>query len=175
MRGMPRSTLALLLPLALASCAAPRAALAPTPTATATTASDGRAGVVAFNRALIDAMRRMDNTAIVALWEDDGVTLLPGAKPVLGKRAIVTMLEEIARKYPAARMKSFEMECAGIEIEGDVAHEYCDEHQIVELGTGEPPFDGRGKMLFVLHRGADGVWRLRREMWNEGAAAKEQK
>jgi ketosteroid isomerase-like protein len=38
------------------------------------------------------------------------------------------------------------------------------------LPNGKPPFDGQGKMLLVLHRGPDGKWRMRREMWNEGIA-----
>ena len=64
-------------------------------------------------------------------------------------------------------MKSFEIACEDIEIAGDIAHEVCFAHQVVELDPGEAPFDGWGKILLVLHRGADGHWRLRREMWNE--------
>jgi ketosteroid isomerase-like protein len=37
----------------------------------------------------------------------------------------------------------------------------------VFLPAGKPAFDGWGTLLLVLHRGADGKWRLRREMWNE--------
>jgi ketosteroid isomerase-like protein len=34
----------------------------------------------------------------------------------------------------------------------------------------KPPFNGRGKMLFVLRRDLDGKWRLQREMWNQAEA-----
>jgi ketosteroid isomerase-like protein len=119
---------------------------------------------------MTDATRQMDNAATIALWEDDGVSLLPGTKPIEGKQAIGAFIADVTAKFPGAHMRSFEMTCAGIEIAGDVATEYCDEHQIVDLAPGKPPFDGRGKMLFVLHRGADGKWRLRREMWNQGVA-----
>ena len=32
-------------------------------------------------------------------------------------------------------------------------------------------FDGLRKMSLVLHRGTDGVWRLRQEMWNQAEPA----
>ena len=127
---------------------------------------DRRAEVEAFNRATIDATLRMDNEALLGLWEEDGVTLLPGTDPVVGKPSIRAFLQKVTTEMPGAHMRSFEMHCSGLEISGDVATEYCDEHQVVDLPGGKPPFDGKGKLLYVLHRGEGGVWRLRREMWN---------
>ena len=40
----------------------------------------------------------------------------------------------------------------------------------MQLPAGKPPFDGWGKMLLVLHKGADGKWRVKQEMWNQGLA-----
>jgi ketosteroid isomerase-like protein len=128
-------------------------------------ARDDRGGIEAFNRALADATRRMDSPAVLALWEPDGAALLPDTAATVGAPAIRAVMDDVTRAHPEARMRSFEMTCTGIEIAGDLAHEYCDEHQIVDLGGGAPAFDGRGRMLFVLHRGNDGAWRLRREMW----------
>jgi ketosteroid isomerase-like protein len=122
----------------------------------------------AFNLALHDATLHMDNAAVLALWEDDGVSLLPNAKPLAGKQAIGDFVANVMRAMPEAHMTSFEMTCSGIEIAGDNATEYCFEHQVVDLGAGKQPFDGAGTMLLVLHRGGDGKWRLRREMWNQG-------
>jgi uncharacterized protein (TIGR02246 family) len=131
-------------------------------------ASDAPREIARFNQQMIDATRRMDDAAILALWEDDGASLLPGAAPLAGKAALRELLATIHAQHPRARMASFEMSCEGLEVAsaGDVAHEYCREHQVVEE-DGQPTFDGRGRMLFVLHRGADGVWRLRREMWQQ--------
>ena len=126
------------------------------------------AGVESFNQAMRDATLRMDSAAIVALWEDDGVTLLPGDKAIVGKKAIFDAIDTAVKGLPDPKMESFEMTCAGIEATADTASEYCDEHQVVSFKNGDPPFDGRGKVLFVLHRGPDGKWRLRREMWNQG-------
>ncbi|MEO7205795.1 MAG: nuclear transport factor 2 family protein [Steroidobacteraceae bacterium] len=126
------------------------------------------AGIEEFNRALVQATTRMDNAAALALWEDDGITLLPQTKPIIGKKAIAKFLDDVSSQLTGARMEKFEMRCFDIERSGDLATEWCEEHQHVLLPDGKPPFDGRGKMLLILHRGADGKWRMRREMWNEG-------
>lgn len=127
------------------------------------------AGIEAFNKALSDATLHMDNAATMALWDEEGASLLPSTEPIVGKKAISEFMDKVTSQLPGAHMKSFEMQCSGIEQSGDWASEWCDEHQIVELGKGKPDFDGRGRMLLVLHRGADGKWRLRREMWQPTA------
>ena len=126
-------------------------------------------GIEAFNRALTDATARMDNAAALALWEDDGISLLPLTKPIIGKQALSKFYDEVASQLAGARMEKFDMHCFDIETEKDWATEWCHEHQHLILPNGKPPFDGSGKMLLVLHRGADGKWRLRREMWNAEA------
>ncbi len=131
--------------------------------------SDPRAEIAAFNRALDSATRAMDNAASVALWEDDGVSLLPSTKPIVGKRQIAEFINRVTSATPATRMESFTMECFDIRVSGAWASEWCNEHQRVLLKGGQV-FDGRGKMLLVLHRGADGKWRLHEEMWNSGDA-----
>jgi ketosteroid isomerase-like protein len=128
------------------------------------------AGIAEFNRALIQATTQMDNAAVLALWDDDGIALLPQTKPMIGKRALAKFLDEVSSQLPGARMEKFELKCFDAESNGDTATEWCEEHQHVVFPDGKPPFDGRGKMLLVLHRGADGKWRMRREMWNQGIA-----
>ncbi|MBU6199166.1 MAG: DUF4440 domain-containing protein [Xanthomonadaceae bacterium] len=133
----------------------------------ALTAHAASTEIEAFNRAWADATRRIDNTAALALWEDDGVSLLPSTPPIVGKPAIAKMLDDIAKQVPGAHMRSFELQCHDIKVSGDWASEWCTEHQVVEMPNGKPPFDGRGKLLVILHRGADGHWRLQTEMWNQ--------
>ena len=128
------------------------------------------ADIEAWNRALVDVTRRMDNPGVLALWEDDGVSLLPSTKPIVGKKAIAAFLDQVTGEMPGAKVVTFEMACSGIEVAGDWASEWCEEHQVVSFPGGKPPFVGWGKMLFVLHRGTDAKWRLRREMWNQGLA-----
>ncbi len=124
------------------------------------------AEIAAFNRALDEATRKMDNAAVLALWEDDGVSLLPGQAPLVGKKAIAKFLDEITAKFPGGKMQTFEMQCYDVRVDGRMASEWCTEHQVVHFADGKPPFDGRGKMLLVLHKGDDGAWRLQKEMWN---------
>lgn len=128
-------------------------------------AGDARAEIEGFNLRLDAATRSMDNAATMALWAEDGVSLLPDSKPTVGKAAIAAMLDGVTAQIKGARMEHFEMHCEGIEVSGDLASEWCNEHQVVNLPGGKPPFDGRGRMLLVLRRGGEGHWLLLREMW----------
>jgi len=132
-----------------------------------TTPQNPRAEIEAFNRRFEDATRRMDNAATVSLWADDGISLLPSTEPIVGKAAISAFLDNVTSQIKGAKMEKFEMECFATEVSGDIASEWCNEHQVVQLPGGKPPFDGRGRMLLVLRKGADGRWLLLREMWNQ--------
>jgi ketosteroid isomerase-like protein len=159
-RSSPFFAAALYFAVLAAACAQPQPAASPPAEV------DRRGEIEAFNRHVIDATSRMDDAALTAIWEDDGVSLLPGMAPIAGKSAIGAFIAKVSADNPGAKMRSFEMTCSGVEVHGDFASEYCEEHQIVDI-PGKPTFDGRGKLLYVLHRGADGVWRVRREMWNQ--------
>ena len=126
-----------------------------------------RTEIEAFNRNFEDATRRMDNAATLALWADDGISLMPSTRPIVGKAAIAAFMDSVMAQIKGARMEKFEMACFSIDVSGDTASEWCSEHQVVQMPGGKPPFDGRGKMLLVLKRSADGKWRLLREMWNQ--------
>jgi len=155
-------------PLSLSIACLAAAACTPVAPARQPPPADGRAEIEAFNRAISDQTRRMDTAASLAMWEDEGVSLLPETEPLVGKRAIAAFLEKVTAGLQGAKMETFEMECSGIEVSGDWASEWCKEHQVVSLPGGKPPFVGWGKILYVLHRGTDGAWRIRREMWNMG-------
>jgi ketosteroid isomerase-like protein len=152
MRELPSALLIL--------CAVPAVAAAQ-----AAPPADG-AGVERFNQAFADATRRMDDSATIALWEEDGISLLPSTPPVVGRRAIGDLITGVSRQFPGAHMLSFDLACHGLEGSGPWASEWCTEHQVVRI-SADNTFDGWGKMLLVLHRGRDGHWRLSREMWNQ--------
>ena len=141
--------------------------LATSLTAIAQTTESANAEIQVFNHKLEEATRRMDNAATLALWTEDGISLLPSTKPIVGKPAIAAFLESVTAPIKGAKMQKFEMECFAIDVSGNLATEWCTEHQIVQMPGGKPPFDGHGKMLLVLRRGSDGNWRMEREMWNQ--------
>lgn len=130
-----------------------------------------RAGIESLNRALADVTRRFDVDATVALWEEDGISLLPLTRPLVGRAAIAHYLADTAARMPGAHVDVFELQCHDIRIEGGWASEWCEEHQVVTVPGRKVPFDSHGVLLLVLHRGADRSWRLAREMWNEAARA----
>ena len=112
-------------------------------------------GIDAFNHAFADATRHMDTQATLALWDDDGVSLLPSTNPIVGKAAITKFLNDVMASIPGAHMTKFESTCFDEQLSGDWATEWCTEHQIDALPNGNPPFNGYGKMLLVLHRGIE--------------------
>jgi ketosteroid isomerase-like protein len=83
------------------------------------------------------------------------------------RAALAKFYDDVMKDLAGARMEKFDLKCFDIETAQDWASEWCQEHQHMSLPAGRPPFDGWGTLLLVLHRGVDGKWRLRREMWNE--------
>jgi ketosteroid isomerase-like protein len=108
----------------------------------------------------------MDNAAVLALWEENGVSVLPNAPPLVGKPAIGESLERIALELPCTKMNLFTLDCTTVALEGDFASERCVEHRIIGFPDGKPPLESRSRVLHVLHRRA-GRWRIRAEMRNE--------
>jgi len=54
-------------------------------------------------------------------------------------------------------------------VSGAWASGWAFEHQVARPpDASKPAFDGHGRMLLVLHREADGNWRIKREMCNQG-------
>jgi uncharacterized protein (TIGR02246 family) len=130
--------------------------------------AEGREEIEAFNKRFLAAHLAMDSAAILGMWADDGVSLLPETQPIIGKPAIAKFLAAVSEQLEGYRMAKMELDFQGIETSGDWASEWANEHQVVEPPPGKPAFDGRGKMLLVLHRDPDGNWRIKREMWNQG-------
>lgn len=122
----------------------------------------------AFNASFAAAVRAMNNEAILALWEDGGVAVLPGTAPIRGKAEMGTMLRSVAEAHPHAAMTTFSMECYDLEGSGRWASERCLEHQVI-TEQAKPTFDSWGNLLLVLHRQDSGEWQLSREMWSEAA------
>ena len=119
-----------------------------------------------FNNLFREFHLKMDTTGIFGLWADDGVDLMPGEAPLIGKKAIQAWVEDILTKMPGYKVTTEEMEFHDIQVSGNWASEWALEHQVVQPPNGKEPIETWGKMALVLHREANGEWRIKQEMWN---------
>jgi ketosteroid isomerase-like protein len=135
---------------------------------TAARAADDQKGIVAFNEHFRAVTLRMDSPGLMALWADDGVSLLPGMAPVVGKATITKWLDGVMTSMPGYKVTQQDNDFHDIHVSGSWASEWGTTHQIVQAPDGKPPIEIFGKILLVLHRGEDGQWRIEQEMWNPG-------
>ena len=126
----------------------------------------GRKEIEAFNQRYVELHLKMDTPGILALWEEDGVDLMPGDAAMIGRKKISAWVEDILAKMPGYKVMKQEMEFHDIRVCGDWASEWATEHQVVQPPDGKPLIDNRGKMALVLHREANGEWKVQQEMWN---------
>jgi uncharacterized protein (TIGR02246 family) len=126
----------------------------------------GRKEIEAFNKRYVELHLKMDTPAILALWAEDGVDLMPGDAAMIGKKKIVAWVEDIMAKMPGYKMEKVEMEFHDIHVCGEWASEWGTEHQVVQPPDGKPVIDAYGKMALVLHREANGEWKVQQEMWS---------
>ena len=126
----------------------------------------GRKEIETFNKRYVELHLRMDTPGILALWKEDGVDLMPGDAAMIGRKKISAWVEDILAKMPGYKVMKQEMEFHDIYVCGDWASEWATEHQVVEPPNGKPVIESYGKMALVLHREANGEWRVQQEMWN---------
>ena len=133
----------------------------------ARTAEDaGRKEIEAFNKRYVELHLKMDTAGILGLWAEDGVDLMPGDAPMMGKKKIVAWVEDIVAKMPGYKVTKQEMEFHDVHVCGEWASEWANEHQVVQPPEGKAPIESYGKMALVLHREASGEWKVQQEMWS---------
>ncbi len=124
--------------------------------------------VAAFNRIFTASILRMDNAAVLRLWANDGVTLLPGQPPIAGKSAIRRFMDQASRNASGYKLVAQKDAFHGLHISGNWAAEWAETTQVVQPPHHKPQMTIKGKMLLVLHREADGQWRIEDEAWTPG-------
>jgi uncharacterized protein (TIGR02246 family) len=122
--------------------------------------------LITFNEQFRRAILSMDNAAVLALWADNGVSLLPGMAPIVGKPAIAQFMDGVVKSMPGSKVTVQENEFHDIRIMGSWASEWAITHQVVQPPDGKPAIETYGKMLLVLHVSSMGQWRIKEEMWN---------
>lgn len=128
-----------------------------------------RKEIEAWNQNYIAAHLRMDNLAILGMWQEDGVSLLPGTPPIVGKAALQKFLDDAVRQIAGYHMKTMEIDFREMQMMGDWAYEWGIEHQVLEPPPGKETFDGRGNILLILHKNSNGEWKIKQEMWSAAA------
>ena len=135
-------------------------------TKTAASVGAGNEEIEAFNKRYVELHLKMDTVGILALWEENGVDLMPGDAAMIGRKKISAWVEDILAKMPGYKVMKQEMEFHDIHVCGEWASEWATEHQVVQPPDGKPVIDSYGKMALVLHRAANGEWKVQQEMWN---------
>ena len=134
--------------------------------ASARAGAEGDQTVWQFNQKFQDAHAKMDTNAIIGMWAETGVSLLPETAPIVGKTAVGSFIREAVANLTGYKMLKVEMTFKDIRTCGDWATEWGVEHQVIQPPDDKPVIDHWGKIALVLHREADGNWRVQQEMWN---------
>ncbi|HKE06662.1 MAG TPA: nuclear transport factor 2 family protein, partial [Candidatus Acidoferrum sp.] len=121
------------------------------PSAPQTPPADPKAEIFAFNEKFINAHLRMDDPAIIAMWAEDGVSLLPSMAPLVGRAAIGKFINDISAQMPGYKIIREKIDFHDIQVSGNWASEWGIETQGLQP-PNQPSMEGYGKILFVLHK-----------------------
>ena len=124
-----------------------------------------RAEIDTFNREYLAAHLKMDDAAVLAMWADDGVGLLPQMAPLKGKQAIGKFFADAVSQLGGYHMQTMQIDFQQIQTMHDWAYEWGLEHQVLESSEGKPTIEGRGNILLILRKTGSG-WKIQQEMWN---------
>ena len=115
----------------------------------------------------------MDHKAATELWTDDGVDLLPGMEPVVGKPAISEWLNGLDAQTKGAKVTRCDVDWQQIQVAGSVAYEWGINTQTVSMPDHPEPFKNKGKTTLILRKQLDGSWKQALESWNSSPQGKD--
>ena len=130
------------------------------------TAQDARKAVDALNQEIVRACQQRDFDATAALWAEDGVDLLPGLTPMVGKTKITAWLDSLRPNLKGAKMAYCTIDWQDIQIHSDIAYEWGINRQLIEYPPPRKSTPTEGKIVFILRRQAYGAWKVVLESWN---------
>lgn len=129
-------------------------------------ASQNRKAIDDFNRRFVENCRTMNHKGAADLWADDGVDLLPGMEPMVGKAAISKWLLGLDDQLKGAKVTECDVDWQSIQVSGDTAYEWGINTQTVSLPDKPEPFKNKGKIMLILRQQRQGEWKLALEAWN---------
>jgi uncharacterized protein (TIGR02246 family) len=128
---------------------------------TSPSASVVRADIERNAAAWADAVNRGDLDALIALYTPDAVVMAPGSASARGHQGVRAFAEGFGTLAPREVVLTVEE----VEVCGDTAWE-VGSYSMSLQPPGQSRFTDRGKYLVVWKRGADGNWRLHRDIFN---------
>jgi ketosteroid isomerase-like protein len=128
--------------------------------------SSAGAAIVELVDREVAAMGAGDLGQYVALLTDDAVLLAPNTPPKAGAELRQWLGEFLQR----VRVEWLSFVHDEVAVSGDLGyHVYSYTWRTSPKGGGEPTVSS-GKGLHIVRRGADGAWRIAREIWNANPA-----
>jgi ketosteroid isomerase-like protein len=128
---------------------------------------EAKGDLASFNAEFREVILKMDNAGVIALWAEDGVSLLPETAPIMGKKNIVGFMDKVFADLSRYRVTKEEIEWRDMRIAGEWASEWGVVHQEVQPPGDKPMIEVYGRIALVLHQDSEG-WRIEQEMWQSG-------
>lgn len=125
--------------------------------------SAARKQIESVNQKFDTAILHMDNAAVLALWADDGVEILPKMPLLDGKKAIADFFDQTTKQLVGYHLKSNDTKFHDISISGDLAVEWGTSDQVIIDPKGKEMHQ-QGYIMLALRRSGS-EWKLIREMW----------
>ncbi len=115
----------------------------------------------ALSRKDIAACMKNDVDTLCSLWTDDGVLLMPGAPPLVGKKAICSMLEQRKAQSKDSMTTDYTEDWEEVRIVGSYAWQWGKMSQTQRLASGKME-TMRVNAIRILRREPDGSWKVAR-------------
>jgi len=131
------------------------------------TQAQDMAAIEKFRKQDIAATLAQDQAALAELWTDDGVRIVPGERPDVGKAAIRATNARHRAENPGLRIVSYVPEMKDLKIAGDWAFYWGYFTAGFVESPGAEQQQLRAKVLSILRKQPDGSWKCARAMWTE--------
>jgi ketosteroid isomerase-like protein len=115
-----------------------------------------------------EASKKWDVEALVALWTDDIVALLPDREPLIGKEANRNFLLSAKQQSEGVEVVEYKFDFKELTVAGDWAYEWGTLSVAEKLPEDSEPFRSKINLMRVLKRSADGSWKVSRTIFNNG-------
>jgi len=99
----------------------------------------------------------------IALWDEEGVQLPPGAPMVIGRPAIKRGIEG---SYAARKWEVFEIQVSGTFVDHELGFAYGNYKFAFQPRAGGARVLGDGKYETIFRKQADGSWKIFRDCFN---------